>query len=123
MKKMTSILFLFSVLMFSCEKESSSDEYTIEAEVLGRNTDCGIYAVKILNGLSKVQSIIGSNISDSIYIAKNLPPELELAGLKILLEVRKPQNNELGPCTDFGPAYYWLFVKGAEKKEASAKNS
>jgi hypothetical protein len=108
--------------MFSCEKESSSDEYPFEAEVLGRNTDCGIYAVKILNGLSKVQSIVGSNISDSIYIAKNLPPELELAGFKIMLDVRKSQNDELGPCTAFGPAYNWLFVKGAEKKKASAKN-
>ncbi|ASO05443.1 hypothetical protein [Arenibacter algicola] len=122
MKKMTSILFLFGVLMFSCEKESSSDEYSIEAEVLGRNTDCGIYAVKILNGLSQVQSIVGSKVGDSIYIAKNLPTELETAGLKILLDVRKPQNDELGPCTTLGPAYYWLFVKRAEKKETSIKS-
>jgi hypothetical protein len=78
--------------------------------------------VKILNGLSQVQSIIGSKVGDSIYIAENLQPELKIAGLKIMLDVRKPQNDELGACTTLGPAYYWIHVKRAEKKETLAKD-
>lgn len=118
---MYSIIFLFGLLMFSCENDAS-EEYPIEAEVLGLNSDCKIYAVKILYGLSQVQSIIGSNVGDSIYIAKNLPTELETVGLKIILDVRKPYDDELGPCTALGPGYRWLFVKRAKKKEISVKS-
>lgn len=121
MKKIYFI-FLFGLLLFSCEKEDSSEEHILEAEVLGRNADCGIFAVKILKGLKQVQSIIGSNVGDSIYIAKNLPPELEKVGIKVMLDVRKPHDDELGPCTAFGPAYHWLFVKSAEKNGTSAKS-
>jgi hypothetical protein len=121
MKKMIAIIMLCGLLIISCEKDAFSAEYPYEAEVIGRNSDCGIYAVKILKGLSQVQTSIGSNIGDSIYIAKNLPTELETVGLKIMLDIRKPNDDELGPCTTFGPAYHWLFVKRAEKKGTSAK--
>ncbi len=116
MKKLFSAYFLCGLLLISCNKESSADEYSLEAEVLGRNTDCGIYAVKVLTRLSQVQTLVGSDGRDSIYIAKNLPPELETVGLRIILNVRKPHDDELGPCTTLGPAYHWLFVRKAHKK-------
>ncbi len=116
MIKMISVLVLSGILICSCDKEGDSDEYPFEAEVLGRNMDCRIYAVRILSGLSQIQAITGSATSDSIYIAQNLPAELETDGLKIILNVRRPFDNELSACTTLGPSYRWLTVVYAKKK-------
>lgn len=116
MKKLIISLFFYGLLISSCQKDETLPEYPYEAEVLGRNSDCGIYAIKILNGLPEVKSIVGSTVGDSVYIAKNLPTELETVGLKIMLDVRKLQNNELSVCTHLGLSYSWLYVKRAIKK-------
>jgi hypothetical protein len=101
---------------FSCDKSDNLKEYPFEAEVLGNNPDCGLFAIKITNDLDKVVDIVGNSVSEGIYIAKNLPVELQTAGLKIILDVRKPNASELGVCTDLGPSYNWLYVTKAKLK-------
>ncbi len=49
------------------------------------------------------------------FIADNLPNKLEVKGLKIKLDLRKPKSNELGLCSYMGPTYTWLFIIKAEK--------
>ncbi len=107
-----SLLFV-GLVIYSCQEDSISSDYPYEAEVIGKNMDCGLYEIKITQGLESVKSIVGSTTSGSIYIAKNLPNELEVNGLKIKLDLRKPENNELGICTHLGPSYTWLFVTKA----------
>jgi hypothetical protein len=109
-------ILLLSLLIITCHTDETSPEYLYEAEVVGLNSDCGLFAVKILKGLPSVKSIIGSTLGDSIYIAKNLPTDFEVTGLRIMLDIRKPLINELSPCTYLGPSYNWLFVKKAIKK-------
>ena len=103
------LLFL-GLIDFSCHKDNSSNDFPYEAKVVGLNSDCGIYQIKITQGLDKVKSIVGSSVCDSIYIAKNLPPELMTNGIGIKLDLRKPENSELGGCTAMGPGYTWIFV-------------
>jgi hypothetical protein len=109
-------IFLLSFFLFSCHKDEVSPEYPYEAEVVGLNSDCGLFAVKILNGLTSVKSVVGSTVGDSVYIAKNLPSEFEESGLRIMIDIRKPKANELGVCTTLGPTYNWLFIKKAIRK-------
>lgn len=117
MKTTQFLIGLFAIfLSIACSHNQSDPEYSIEAIVLGKNADCGIDAIKITKGLSAVESITNSVSNDSIYIAKNLPEDLQTAGLKISLEVRDIKDSELSACTHLGISYSWLFVlKAAEK--------
>lgn len=116
MKKVLLGILLFGSIVLSCQKDEIPRQYAFEAEVLGLNSDCGIYMVKILKGTAEMKSIVGSSASDSTYIAKNLPSDLKTVGLKIVLDARKPKNDELGACTFLGPSYPWLYVERAKKK-------
>ncbi len=113
------IVFLFlivTMIYFSCDKSDNLKEYPFEADVLGNNPDCGLFGIKITNNLDKVVDIVGTSVSDNIYIAKNLPVELQTTGLVIVLDIRKPNASELGACTDRGPGYTWLYVIKARLK-------
>lgn len=111
------VLISLAIGIFSCQKEDPTPEYPIDAIVLGVNSDCGIYAIKILNGLKKVKTIVGPTVGDSIYIARNLPESLEIEGTIISLDVRAPKADELGVCRAMGPSYSWLFVERAVEKK------
>ena len=117
MKPFFAFFFLIvTMTYFSCDKSDSLKEYPFEARVLGNNEDCGLFAIKITNDLDKVVDIVGNSVSEGIYIAKNLPVELQATGLVIILEIRKPNASELGVCTDRGPSYNWLYVTKAKLK-------
>jgi hypothetical protein len=117
MKALIVILFLIvTMTYFSCDKSDNIKEYPFEATVLGNNLDCGLFAIKITNDLNKVVDIVGNSVSEGIYIAKNLPVELQTTGLVIILDIRKPNTSELGICTDRGPSYNWLYVTKARLK-------
>ena len=109
-------MIILSLLLSACQKEESSAEYIFEAEVLGRNLDCGVYEIKIVKGLPQVEEIAGATGDEGIYVAKNLSSELETIGLKIVLDVREIQNNELTSCTTLGISRPWLYVVRAKKK-------
>jgi hypothetical protein len=115
MKLLLGLIFI-GLFCYSCNKENNSPEFPFKAEVIGLNPDCGIYQIRITQGLDLVKSIAGTTSGDSIYIANNLPDELKINGLRIILNLRKPQNNELGICTALGPGYTWIFVTKAEKE-------
>jgi len=89
--------------------------YPFEAEVLGRNMDCGEFQIRFTRDLDKVFEIIGGTPSD-IYIARNLPEDLKTQGLIITLNFRKIKDSEVGICTTYGPGYLWLYVTYAKLK-------
>jgi hypothetical protein len=105
----------FAMTAISCQKDNLSANYPYEAIVIGKNRDCGLYSIKILKDLTGVESIAGTTL-DSIYIAQNLPYELQISGLEIVLDLREPKDDELGICTALGPGYNWLTVIRAKKK-------
>lgn len=107
--------FFITFGLLSCQKDDSSESFPYEARVIGQNQDCGIYAIRILKDLPSVESIVGTTL-DSTYIAKNLPEELQVSGLEILLDLREPTNTELGACTYLGPTYNWITVIRAKRK-------
>jgi len=112
------ILLLAVILnISSCEKESSDPSFPFEAEVLGINMDCGIPAIKFNDNLDQVNEIAEPYSSSAIFIAKNLPSDLQTEGIAIVLKFRKIQNSELGACTTMGPGYPWIYVLEARKKE------
>ena len=117
-KIIIGLLFIGLISSYSCQKEYNPSEYPFKAEVMGANLDCGIYQIRITEGQDKVESILGKSIGTNIFIANNLPAELKIAGLKILLDLRKPmpENNEIGICTAMGPSYPWIFVTRGKKE-------
>lgn len=116
MKHCKLAFITFILVMVACVKEESLPEYPFEAEVLGLNTDCRIYAIKVTKGLPQIKSIIGTSGNDSIYIAKNLPEALKTIGLKIKFDTRSPKADELSPCTTLGLGYPWLYIVKAMEK-------
>jgi hypothetical protein len=112
------LLFIGLISNYSCRKENNPSEYPFKAEVMGTNLDCDIYQIRITEGQDKVESILGKSIGTNIFIANNLPAELKIAGLNILLDLRKPmpENNEIGICTAMGPSYAWVFVTRAKNE-------
>jgi hypothetical protein len=112
------VFFLGLISFYSCKKENNPTEYPFKAEVIGINPDCGIFQIKITEGQDEIEWIVGNSKGTNIFIANNLPEELKINGLKILLDLRKPEpeNNELGICTTMGPGYTWVFVTKAKKE-------
>lgn len=110
-----SILILF--LLSSCRKENNDPNvFQFQAEVLGSNPDCGVFSIKFTSQLDKVQLVAGSTTLGGIYIAKNLPVEMQQSGIKIKLDIRKIQDSELGACRAMGPSYPWVYVIKAIKE-------
>jgi hypothetical protein len=117
MKPYIVILLCIILNLTSCEKKNYDPSFPFEAEVLGINMDCGIPAIKFSVNLDQIKDIAELNSSSAIFIAKNLPAELQVEGISIVLNIRKIQDSELGACTCMGPSYPWIYVMDAKKKE------
>ena len=117
MKHFTIIMTLTVLLTFlSCEEKTSTRDFPFEAEVLGKNSDCGVFAIRFKDKLDQVSAIVGTSSSADVYIARNLPIDLQYAGLVITLDIRKPEASELGACLALGPSYPWIYVTNAKLK-------
>jgi hypothetical protein len=117
MKHLTlTLLFVLGISFNACDKNDTNQKFPFEAKVLGRNTDCGLYAIQITKNLQNANVITGTNSND-VFIAKNLPSDLQVEGLSINLNIRKIQDSELGVCTAMGPSYPWIYVLEAEENK------
>ena len=111
------ISILVLLLLSSCHKENNDQNtFPYRAEVIGSNLDCGVFSIKFTSEMDKVQMITGGFTMGDIYIARNLPVELQQSGINIRLDIRKIQDSELGMCTAMGPSYPWLYVIRALKE-------
>jgi hypothetical protein len=108
------ILLIIPLVFASCDK-SEDPEFPYEARVLGINSDCGVYAIQFLSNLDEIEAKFGNSV-DGIYIARNLPEELQEENLLIQLNCRVPATDELGVCTAMGPAYTWVFITDTKKE-------
>jgi hypothetical protein len=117
MKHLTIIMTLTVLLTFlSCEEKTSTTDFKFEAEVLGKNSDCEVFAIRFKDKLDQVSAIVGTSSSAEVYIARNLPIDLQYAGLVITLDIRKPEASELGACHALGLSYPWIYVTKAKLK-------
>jgi hypothetical protein len=115
MKPLLVILILTILVTFnSCER---TEEYPFEAKVLGKNSDCGLFAIQFTKNIQQANEIAGTLFTEYIFIAKNLPTDLQVDGLSIILNIRRIQNSELSECTDLGPSYPWIYVLNAKVKQ------
>ena len=117
--KTLSLIVIISLgfILASCEENSTSQEYPFEAKVLGRNDDCGLYAIQMTKNIQSANKIAGTLYTEYNFIAKNLPTDLQVDSLPIVLNIRRIQASELGICTAMGPSYSWIYVLDAKKKE------
>ena len=87
MKPLLGILILTILVTFnSCER---TEEYPFEAKVLGKNSDCGLFAIQFTKNIQQANEIAGTLITQYIFIAKNLPTDLQVDGLSITLNMRR----------------------------------
>jgi hypothetical protein len=110
------VYIIITLVVSSCEKNSTNPAYPFNATVLGKNIDCGLYQIQFTDDIEKVIELAGSSLQNT-YIAENLPDSLKIENLKIILDFRKPEGTELRPCTAFGPALTWIHVITAKKSE------
>ena len=105
------------IILTFCKKDSSNEENKFEAKVLGKNEDCGLFAIQFTNNIQKANEIAGTLVTEYVFIAENLPIDLQVNELPIILNIRRIQTSELGACTARGPSYPWIYVLDAKKKE------
>ena len=89
----------------------------LEAEVIGINQDCGLPAIRFFEDICEANTLAGTYSNSAVFIARNLPEELQTDGMIIIVKVRKIKDSELGLCTHMGPSYPWLYVLEAREKE------
>jgi hypothetical protein len=116
-KILIGIICLGFICFSSCNKEKDDDRYAFKAVVIGENADCGVYAIRITSGQDAVKLNEGQAAGETdIYIACNLPDDLKINDLAIMLDLRAPENDEIAVCTAMGPSYPWVIVTRAKKE-------
>lgn len=114
MKTRHLLLPMAFFVFMSCHKEDSGTiSLPFQAEVIGRNRDCGVFAIRFISRAKEAENISGEISPDGIYIARNLPEELQHEGIKLRLNVRKIDASEIGACTTMGISYPWIYVTKA----------
>ena len=110
------VIISLGMTLVTCEENNTNPESLFEATVLGRNTDCGLFAIQFTNNIQQANEIAGTLFTEYAFISKNLPANLQIDGLSIVLNIRRIQESELGVCTAMGPGYPWIYVLEARKK-------
>ena len=88
------------------------------AEVIGVGIDCGdTFLVEFLccnQEIAELSDSEGSvSSSENIYYALNLPENAKQAGKIVVIQFRKPEPDEVFPCTMLGPAYTQIMITDA----------
>jgi len=103
---------LFAPIIFlSCKKENSSEmNYPYSAVVVSNlqnnliSCNKNVASVKITEKVDKALSIAfnaSGHEQDSIFIVLDLPEDLKINGLSIMMDLRKPSTSELPSCHNF----------------------
>lgn len=103
----TTFLYQFVIigfLLLSCENDKEIN-YQYEATILGQGIDCG---ETYLIDLTRVSG--DTEFTDGTYYADNLLSEFKVSGLKIQLNCRGLNADEIYACTHLGPYYPHVFV-------------
>jgi hypothetical protein len=103
------LILIIGSIISACEKENG---FQFEATVIGKGPDCGeTYLINLTN-------ISGDfAITDSTYYADNLSSDLKIDGLKLQLNCRLLNSDEIYICTEMGIAWPHVYVIEAEKAE------
>jgi hypothetical protein len=110
------VIISLGITLITCEEKNTNQEYLFEAKVLGRNTDCGLFAIQLTKNIQLANEIAGTLYTEYTFIAKNLPADLQVDGVSIILNMRRIKDSELGICTAMGPSYPWIYVLEAKIK-------
>jgi hypothetical protein len=108
------VIILLGITLVACEENNTNQEYLFEAKVLGSNTDCGLFAIQFTKNIQQANKIAWTLITQYTFVAKNLPSDLQVDGLSIVLNIRRIQDSELGVCTAMGESYPWIYVLDAK---------
>ena len=104
---------LCGVLLLSCKEDPVTvDTYQYEATVVGRGSDCGdLFTI----ALKRIDT--DTTFEDGTYYADNLSADFQEAGVKLYINARVPNDDELVACTTMGPAYPHLFITKSKKAQ------
>lgn len=123
--KLLSLILIAFSLSNSCKKDNSSDLFPCRAIVSGKAgcTYNNIFILKFVNGNNKAKSLaVGESGQgrEDYYAVPNLPDELKIEGLTIVLDIRKPLKSEIPPCYNFEMPMLWaeafVYVIWAKKE-------
>ena len=115
MKRKISWILLSAFLLISACKELSTEpdrDMTnyFKVKVIAEGLDCGnTFLVEFQDKLEIIYEIVESD-SWNICYADSLPDEFKQENLIVYVKIRKPDQDEIGPCTALGPAYPHVIV-------------
>ncbi|RXJ45771.1 hypothetical protein [Gelidibacter gilvus] len=114
MKNGTYKMLLIAIMTFtfySCNNVDDNNEL-FNAVVIGKGLDCGdSFLIKFNENSPGLPSSI-----DNTYYEINLPNEFKVAGKEIVVDFRKPKENEYFPCTTLGIGYNLIYIISAKSK-------
>jgi hypothetical protein len=116
---MKKIFIFLPVLLFfsSCYKcRDLKDIKWFEAKVIEiKNMDCGYPLIQFAES-EEVEKILGSSPYPGAYVMKGLDASLNFLNNEILIQIRKPSDNESWFCTTLGPSYGSGIIINAKSK-------
>ncbi len=115
MEKLVLAVLSIGILFSSCNKEDDNtaiENFRYEATVISQGLDCGETFIVSLKSIGS-----DTGIEDGTYYADNLDPDLNIKGLKINLNCREPNDDELYACTTLGLTYSHIVVTESKKAE------
>ena len=111
----TVLIFLFLTCISGCvnrRKSAAEREPNFNAIVGNRSIDCGDSWMLTL-------FIDGKPVIQPVYEI-NLPDSLRIEGLKLFIDYRKPEQEEMMKCHALGPGYNQVYIIHA--KSAKLRN-
>jgi len=119
-KKFSWKLLAGLLIAVACEKNSTEPDRDttnhFEVKVIGEGLDCGnTYLIEFQDKLEEMYQIVGSEYWNTCY-ADSLPEEFKQENLVIFVKIRKPNQDEIYPCTRLGPTYPHVIVSNVIRK-------
>lgn len=103
---------LASTLFLSCSKDGEDIQFW-NATVRNKGLDCGTFLLEF----EKEPNIYPASFGlGTIFYEMNLPDEFKIPETKIVVEIRKLNDDELFACTTRGPSYGMVYILSARER-------
>lgn len=101
---------LVGTLFLSCSKDGEDIQFC-NATVRNKSLDCGTFLLEF----DKEPNIFAESYG-TIFYEMNLPDEFKIPEKKIVVEIRKLNDDELFACTTQGPSYGMVYTLSARER-------
>lgn len=118
-------VFVLNLLLLSCSDDNSANSNNnnlpegkfFDAQVIYlEDMKCNLPVINIFGDTTGIDDIFKGKIKFSplnLLVALRLPDTLKIKDIKIKIQLRPPQNNELVACKSFGESWPQVVIESA----------